>query len=144
MLAGPTAIADHDTAEEADSRLVAIAVRLGINAAALWLAAAWIRGFEIEGWQSLVAAAVIFAAVNAVIKPVAKLMGLPVSCLTLGLFALLINAAMLALTAWIASQFDFDVEIDGFLAAFLAALLVSFVSTLLSVFVERPLRWALR
>ncbi len=59
----------------------------------------------------------------------------PITCLTLGLFALLINAAMLALTAWIAGLFDFDVEIDGFLAAFLAALLVSVVSTLLSVFV---------
>ena len=52
-------------------------MRLGINAAALWLAAAWVRGFEIEGWQSLVAAAVIFAVVNAVIKPVAELTGLP-------------------------------------------------------------------
>ena len=119
-------------------------MRLGINAGALWLAATWVRGFEIEGWQSLVAAAVIFASVNAVIKPVAKLMGLPITCLTLGLFALLINAAMLALTAWIASQFDFNVEIDGFLAAFLAALLVSVVSTLLSVFVGRPVRSALR
>ncbi|MCH8065978.1 MAG: phage holin family protein [Chloroflexi bacterium] len=137
-------MADHDTAEEADSRLVSIAVRLGINAAALWLAAAWVRGFEIEGWPSLVAAAVIFAVVNAVIKPVAKLMGLPISCLTMGLFALLINAAMLALTAWIAGQFDFNVEIDGFLAALFAALLISVVSTLLSVFVGRPLRWALR
>ena len=119
-------------------------MRLGINAAALWLAAAWVRGFEIEGWQSLVAAAVIFAVVNAAIKPVAELMGLPITCLTLGLFALLINAAMLALTAWIAGLFDFDVEIDGFLAAFLAALLVSVASTLLSVFVGRPVRSALR
>ena len=119
-------------------------MRLGINAAALWLAAAWVPGFEIEGWQALVAAAVIFAVVNAVIKPVAMLLGLPVTCLTMGLFALLINAAMLALTAWIAGQFDFNVEIDGFLAAFLAALLVSVVSTLLSVFVGRPVRWALR
>ena len=123
---------------------MSIAVRLGINAAALWLAAAWVRGFEIEGWPSLVAAAVIFAVVNAVIKPVAKLMGLPISCLTMGLFALLVNAAMLALTAWIAGQFDFNVEIDGFLAALFAALLISVVSTLLSVFVGRPVRWALR
>ena len=119
-------------------------MRLGINAAALWLAAAWVRGFEIEGWQSLVAAAAIFAVVNAVIKPVAKLLGLPVTCLTMGLFALLINAAMLALTAWIAGQFDFNVEIDGFLAAFLAALLISVVSTLLSVFVGRRVSSTLR
>ncbi len=127
-----------------ESRLLSIAIRLGINAAALWLAAAWVRGFEIEGWQSLVAAAAIFAAVNAVIKPAAELVGCPLTCLTLGLFTLVINAAMLALTAWIAGLFDLEVEMDGFLAALLAALLVSFVSWLLSAFVGSPLRRALR
>ena len=115
-------------------------MRLGINAAALWLAAEWVSGFEIDGWRALAAAAVIFAAVNAVIKPVAELAGMPISCLTMGFFALVINAAMLALTVWIAGQFDFDVEMDGFIAAFLSALLVSVVSMLLSVFVGRPVR----
>lgn len=117
-----------------------MAVRLGVNAAALWLAAEWVHGFDIDGWQALVALAVIFAAVNAVIKPVAGLVGLPISCLTMGLFALLINAAMLALTVWIAELFDFDVEMDGFIAAFLSALIVSVVSMLLSVFVGRPVK----
>lgn len=130
--------------DERESRLLALGVRLGINAAALWLAAEWVDGFEIEGWPSLLAAAAIFAGVNAVIKPVVDFVGLPATCLTLGLFHLVINAAMLALTAWIAGIFDFDVDIDGFFAAFLAALLVSVVSTLLSVFVGRPVRSALR
>ena len=130
--------------ESGDSRLLSLAVRLGINAVALWLAAEWVRGFDIDGWQSLVAAAAIFAVVNAIIKPVAQLAGLPVTCLTMGLFALVINTALLALTAWIAGQLDFDVDIDGVVAAFLAALLVSFVSALMSVFVERPVKWALR
>ena len=130
--------------ESGDSRLLSLAVRLGINAVALWLAAEWVRGFEIDGWQSLAAAAAIFAVVNAIIKPVAQLVGLPVTCLTMGLFALVINAALLALTAWIAGQLDFDVDIDGVVAAFLAALLVSFVSALMSVFVEKPVKWALR
>ncbi len=127
-----------------EPRLLSLAVRLGINAAALWLAAEWVTGFEIDGWPSLLATAAIFAAVNAVIKPVVDFVGLPLSCLTFGLFALLINAAMLALTAWIAGQLDLAVEIDGFVAAFLAALLVTFVSTVLSTFVGRPLRRALR
>ncbi len=130
--------------EERESRLLTLGVRLGINAAALWLAAEWVNGFEIDGWPSLIAAAAIFAAVNAVIKPIAGFVGLPVTGLTLGLFHLVINAVMLALTAWLASLFDFDVEIDGFLAAFLAALIVSVVSTLLSAFVGRPIRAALR
>ncbi|MCI0856761.1 MAG: phage holin family protein, partial [Chloroflexi bacterium] len=55
---------------ERESRLLSFGVRFGINAAALWLAAAWVSGFEIDGWQSLVAAAAIFAVVNAIIKPV--------------------------------------------------------------------------
>ena len=130
--------------DERESRLLTLGVRLGINAAALWLAAEWVDGFEIEGWPSLLAAAAIFAVVNAVIKPVVDLVGLPATCLTLGLFHLIINAAMLALTAWIAGIFEFDVHIDGFVAAFLAALLVGVVSTLLSVFVGRPVRFALR
>ena len=130
--------------EPQESRLLSIAIRLGANAVALWLAAEWVRGIEIEGWPSLVATAAIFGAVNAVFKPVAQLLGCPITCLTLGLFALIINAAMLALTAWIARLFDLNVEIDGFLAAFLGALLVSFVSAVLSLFVGRPLRRAVR
>ena len=130
--------------KERESRLLALGVRLGINAAALWLAAKWVSGFDIDGWPSLIAAAAIFAAVNAVVKPIADFVGLPATCLTLGLFHLVINAVMLALTARLASLFDFDVDIDGFVAAFLAALLVSVVSTLLSAFVGRPIRSALR
>ena len=130
-------------AESREPRLLSLAIRLGINAAALWLAAEWVRGFEIEGWPSLLAVAAIFGAVNALIKPVVQLLGCPLSCLTLGLFALLINVAMLALTAWIAGRLDLKMEIDGFWAAFFGALLVSFTSAVLS-FLGQPLRRALR
>ena len=130
--------------ETTESRLLSLVIRLGINAAALWLAAEWVRGFEIEGWQSLVATATIFGVVNAMLKPVAHFLGFPLTCLTLGLFVLLINAAMLALTVWIAGWFDLNVEIDGFWAALFGALLVSFVSAVLSAFVGRPLKRALR
>jgi putative membrane protein len=139
-----TVIIDGDSYEEPpEARLLSLAIRLGINAAALWLAAAWVRGIEIDGWASLLGAAAIFGIVNALIKPVAQALGCPISCLTLGIFALVINAAMLALTAWIAGLFDLDVKIDGFWAAFLGALLVSFVSAVLSAFVGRPVRRAL-
>lgn len=126
--------------DDNDSRLLGIAIRLGVNAAALWLAAEWVTGFEIEGWQSLVATAAIFAVVNALIRPVVKVIGFPVTCLTLGLFVLVINAALLALTVWIGDQFDLTVDLDGFVAAFLAALLISFVSTVLNAIVGGPVR----
>lgn len=131
-------------ADGTEPRLLALAVRLGINAAALWLAAELVRGFEIDGWPSLLALAIIFGLINALIKPVAQLLGLPVTCLTLGLFALVINAAMLALAVWIGGVFDFEVELDGVVAAFLAALIVSVTGWLLSAFVGWPIRRALR
>jgi len=126
------------------SGVLSLIIRFVINAAALWLAAQWVRGIDIAGWPSLLLAAVIFGLINALIKPVAQLIGCPLTCLTFGLFALVINAAMLALTAWIASLFDLDVRVDGFWAAFLGALLISFVSLLLSALVGRPLKRALR
>ena len=126
-----------------EPRLLTLAFRLAINAAALWLASEWVTGFEIGDWQSLVATAAIFGAVNAVIKPAVQLLGCPLTCLTLGLFALVINAAMLALAVWIAGELDLEVEIDGFFAAVFAALLITFVSAVLSFF-GQPLRRALR
>jgi putative membrane protein len=126
-----------------DSRLLAIAIRLGINAGALWVASQYVRGFEVHGWQSLIATAAIFGAVNAFIKPAAQLLGTPISCMTLGLFVLVINVAMLALTAWIASAFHLDVAIDGFWALFFAALLIGVTSWALSTFVGKPLKVAL-
>ena len=89
-------------------------------------------------------ASIIFGLVNTMIKPFVRILGLPLTCLTLGLFALVINAAMLLLTAWIAGLFDLAVQIDGFLSAFLGALLVGFVSAVLNTLVGRPLRKSLR
>jgi putative membrane protein len=119
---------------------VSAAIRWAINAVALWLASALIRGIEIDGLGSLLATAAIFGLVNAFIAPLAQLIGLPITCLTLGLFALVINAAMLGLTAWIAGALGLEVDIDGFLAAFLGALLIGFVSAVLSAVFGRPLR----
>ena len=129
---------------ERETRILSLAIRLGINAAALWLASSWVTGFEIEGWQSLVATAAIFALVNALITPVAQFLSLPVTCMTLGLFVLVVNAAMLALAVWIGGLAGLEVELDGFVAAFLAALLISVTSWALSRFVGRPLREAFR
>lgn len=127
-----------------ESRLLTLAIRIGINAAALWLASQWVPGFDINGWQSILATATIFAVVNAVIAPVAQLLGAPISCVTMGIFVLVINAAMLGLAVWIAAAFDVNVDVDGVWGVFVAALLISFVSWLLNLFVGKPLKRALR
>ncbi len=133
------------TDEPADEpRLLAYAIRLGVYVVALWLASAWVRGFDIHGWPSLVATAAIFGVVSALVKPIARLLGCPLIILTLGLFLLVINAAMLSLTGWIAGLLDLKVEVDGFWAAFLGALVVSLVSIVLYNTVERPALRALR
>ena len=122
------------------SRLLALVVRLAINAAALWVAALVISGIEISGAGSLVGTALMFGLVNPLIKPVAHVLGCPLTCLTLGLFALVINAAMLVLAAGIAGWFDVQVSVEWFWPAFWGALIVSIVSAALSAFVGRPRR----
>lgn len=129
---------------ERDPRLLSLGIGIGINAAALWVAATLVGGFDIVGWPALLVVAAILYAVNALIRPVAKLLGCPLTIMTLGLFILLINTAMLALTVWIARRFDVEVALDGFGAAFFAALLVSVCSWLLNIIVGGPLRRALR
>lgn len=116
-----------------ESQLVSIAIRFAINAIALWLASQWVTGITIAGAGSLFAMAVIFGLVNALIKPVLMLLGCPLIIITLGLFTLFINAGLLAFSAWLAGAFGLDVEVDGFWAAFLGALLISFVSVILSL-----------
>ena len=80
--------------------------------------------------------AVIFGLVNAFIRPIIKLISLPITCLTLGLFTLVINAAMLLLTAWLSGGY-FDITgslFDQLLWAFIGAIIISIVSGVLSWF----------
>ena len=126
-----------------ESRLLSLALRLGFYIAALWLADRWVTGIDIAGGASLVAMAAILWAVNSTINPLVQFASCALTCLTLGLFALVINAATLALAAWIAGAFGVDVEVDGFWAAFLGALLIAFSTALLENAVGRPLRRAL-
>ncbi len=107
-------------------------VRVLVNAAALWVAARLVPGIDAGGVGSVLAIAVVFGVLNALIKPFLKLVSCPVILLTLGLFTLVVNAAMLMLTAWLGGKLGIDFRVDGFWAAFLGALLVTIVSTVLS------------
>ncbi len=113
-----------------------LAVRLIINAAALWVADALVGGIRIEGWQALAVMAIIFGLVNAFAKPALTLITCPLIVLTLGLFLLVINTAMLGLSAWIAGGLGADVTIDGFWSAFAGALIISIVSWFLSMVLD--------
>lgn len=77
---------------------------------------------------TLLLVALIFGVVNVVVKPLAKLLSFPVIILTLGLFALVINAFMLLLTSWVADKLDVGFHVEGFGTAFLGGLIVAIVS----------------
>jgi putative membrane protein len=84
---------------------------------------------------TLLLVALVFGVVNAIVKPIFKLVTLPIVLLTLGLFLIVINALMLMLTSWLAGQFGIGWQVDGFWTAVLGGLIVSVVSFFLNAFV---------
>jgi len=92
-----------------------------ISAMGLWIASALVPGVEITGMGTLVAAAFLLGIVNAVVRPLIVILTLPITIVTLGLFLLVINAAMLGLVAWLLDGF----MLGGFLAAVAGSLVVS-------------------
>jgi len=112
-------------------------LRLIINAIALFAATqVGIPGLRFDGdWKTIVVVAFIFGLVNTLIRPLLALLTCPLILLTLGLFTLVVNAAMLALTGWLAQQFNLGFVVDGFWAAFVGALVVSIVSWALALVV---------
>jgi putative membrane protein len=110
--------------------------RLLINAAALWVAIRLVPGVSFEGeWPLLFGVALVFGVLNAVIRPVLFVLTLPALILTLGLFTFVLNALMLWLTSATSDLFGLRFHVDGFVAAFLGALVITIVSFALSVLV---------
>lgn len=106
-------------------------IRAVIVALGLWLATAWVSGVTIDTPETLLLAGILLGVVNSVIRPIAIVLTLPMTVLTLGLFLLVINAGMVALVAWILP----GMHVNGFGAAFWTAILVSLVSMIGSWFV---------
>jgi putative membrane protein len=110
--------------------------RLIVNALALWVATRLVPGVTYSGGvPPLLGVALVFGLVNAIIRPVAKILTFPIIILTLGIFALVINGLMLLLTSALSNAFGLGFHVSGFWAAFWGALVVSLVSTVLSLLV---------
>jgi putative membrane protein len=119
-------------------------LRVLINGVALWLAEVLLPGISIVGADTtwgrvgvLLAVALVFGIINAVVKPIVNVLSIPLYILTLGLFTLVVNALMLMLTAWITEQTSWGLRIEDFGDAFVGALIVSVVSFGLSVAIPR-------
>ena len=106
----------------------AFLVRWGATSLAFGVAAQLLPGIQVDGVWPAVVAALLLGLVNATLRPILLLLTLPLTVLTLGLFALVVNGAMLALVASLVE----GVRVAGFCSAVLAALIISLVGGLLN------------
>ena len=116
-------------------------IRLVISAVALWITSLVVPGIELTGRSALddaltvLVVAFIFGVVNAVLKPIVHVVGCAFYVLTLGLFALVVNALLFLLTDWIAGLVGLPFQIDGFWPAFWGAIVMAVVSWVIGVVV---------
>lgn len=118
-----------------------LAVKIAVNAVALWVAAFLVGGITLaedgstfaSRFTTVLLVAVLFGLINAVVKPIAKLLSFPAIVLTLGLFTFIVNAFMLQLTEWISEPLGLSFSIDQFFwDAVIGALIVTVVSMVLN------------
>jgi len=111
-------------------------IRLLVNAAALWVATRIVPGVSYQGEVlPFLGVALVFGIVNAIIRPITKLLTFPIIIVTLGIFIFVINGLMLWLTSSLAMSLGLGFHVTGFWPAVFGAFVVTVVSTLLSMFV---------
>jgi putative membrane protein len=120
-------------------------LRLAINMVALYAAIALLRNTYIiytGNWIDLIWLALIFGLINAILRPPFKALSCLLIIVTLGLFTLVINALLFALTGWIGTQFEvgFTLQNPWFISAFLGSLVTTAVSLVLSLILRDELR----
>lgn len=115
-------------------------LRVLVNAAALGVATWLFSGISLTGSSSekkvvtVLLVALIFGIVNAIVKPLFRIVTIPIILLTLGIFLLIINALLLMLTSWLAGEFGLGWHVDGFWTALWGSIVISVVSFILNAF----------
>lgn len=124
-----------------DDQYMGFVIRTLVTAVAIWVASALLSGITLDASTSgrnvlvLIIAALIVGLINAFLKPIIKVLGCPLYVLTLGLFALVVNALLLLLASWLAQQLNVPFHVDGFWSAFWGAIIIGIVSWLLNLFI---------
>ena len=120
--------------------MTSFAIRVAVNAVAVWVATRLIEGLTVSGdsgWPRLALFLVIgllLAVVNAVVKPVIKVLSFPLYILTLGLFGFIVNALMLELTAWLSKVTPVTFAVaDFFWSAVLGAVVITVATLVLNL-----------
>lgn len=107
--------------------MMQLVIRWMVNAIALYIVTRILPGIQVADFLSALIAVLVIGLVNALIKPILLFLTLPITILTFGLFALVINALMLMLAGNLTPGF----QVDGFGTAFLGSILLSIISTIL-------------
>ncbi|WKZ37127.1 MAG: phage holin family protein [Anaerolineales bacterium] len=116
-------------------------LRWAINAAGLYAAIWIVPGIDYLGeWSGILWVALIFGLLNALVRPLLKLLTCPLIILTLGLFSIIVNTFMLMLTSAVGQSFGLAFMVDGFWSALLGSLVISLVSVVLSLLVREELK----
>lgn len=105
-----------------------ILIRLLVNILALVIVAYLVPGFTLDTLMAALVAAVVIGIINTLIKPIIQLLALPITLITFGIFAFIINVALLWLASFIVAGF----QIDGFFTAVIASIVLSLVSWFLN------------
>ena len=108
--------------------MLGFVIRTAVTALALWVAVAIVPGLAAADTGTLVLAAIVLGIVNALVRPVAVVLTIPITIVTFGLFLLVVNAAMLGLVAWLVPSFT----VAGFWAAVFGSIVVSIVSAFIN------------
>ena len=116
---------------------VTILLRLAGNALAAWLTIWLVPGLSFDGeWWWIVVFGLVIGFVNAFIKPIAKLLTLPLRILTLGLFTLVVNVALMAALIWIGERAETGLTSDGWGAILLGGLVLTIIASVLNQIVD--------
>ncbi len=108
-------------------------LRIGLNSAAAWLTVWLVPGLSFTGeWWWWLIFGLGIGLFNAIIRPIAKLLTLPLRVLTLGLFTLVVNVSLMAAAIWIARDADVGLSSESFLATLTGALILTIVASLLN------------
>ncbi len=108
-------------------------ISLITNALALVITVNVVDGITIQDTSTLIIAAIVIGLINTFIKPILKLISLPITLVTFGLFAIVVNAACLGLAALFIPGF----EISGIIPALFGAIVLSIVSTAIHFFTDK-------
>ena len=112
-------------------------IRAAINAAIVWLTFSVIDGLDFGGdWVAMLIIVVLLAFANAFVRPVLKLLALPVRILTLGIATLVINIAVVVGVIWLAEQLDLGVTSDGWWPTILGALMITVLTSIVTAVVN--------